>query len=557
MRRFLILSSAILFSTLSVISLGASSVNAASYADDLTVSDTIKIAPSSSSGLNSGEDEYFDYGTQWLSKFKEAFDNDYFGNNQTCTNDLSFKTKVTNSTNWKSWAISLGHTSGTTVNFERAYSQITLHFLTQDDSGKPSLNYGNDVSYYGIRASNYMSVSLRLNSSNQPIIDSCEKTPPTYSSTVTYYQVDQGGIYHTQYLNGYAYRLVFAYNFDINYPTGYDGDTIPDIYTPPDTHLEYGIHFTIDNVYKDTFKAQYKSFYTKPENVRGIQGPLQIMWKISDPDKPNPNIVPEAETVCGPIVLDIDEPFTDRHCTKGTLTDKNYLVSAIPVPPTIQGYKLESLTTVLKVDFSRVTTGYSSEKCTQGVTGVGIGIWCNEKEVYEDCTTYGMDVIAGISCAFRNFGVFLLEIATFLFVPNYSTVSNELQSMTNTIKTSLGFLYSPIDFIVQVFKLLVDQGQNPTGQTCYIGSFSFFGSTSAPFYMCAWRNQLPQLWSLMQIAIQGGIAVGFSVAFWRKFMGFFGNHIEDDEIGEREDLSGYEWVDERTGERGPIGGRKK
>jgi hypothetical protein len=214
--------------------------------------------------------------------------------------------------------------------------------------------------------------------------------------------------------------------------------------------------------------------------------------------------------------------------------------------------------------FSGSTDDASTTQNCISSTLAGQNVTRCSSSLLQACQFSGIsDLMSYVSCTLNNALQMLKSLSLNLFVPDWTDIKTFFGAFVVQAQTSLGFLYAPINFLTALFNLVVNQATNPTGDTCDLGPITIFGA-SAHIAICEWRYQFPQLWNYMQLFIQGGIAFGFSVAFWRKFNSFFGNHIEDhDGSSEQaaEDTSGYRWYDDRTGDSGSIhdgsAGRRK
>lgn len=166
------------------------------------------------------------------------------------------------------------------------------------------------------------------------------------------------------------------------------------------------------------------------------------------------------------------------------------------------------------------------------------GIDCVPPPLYANCSVHDFKVtfwdngpqfsipsVDSIWCALKNFGTFLMhEVFHPLFVPNGYRVSILFENTLKSLQGSLGFLWTPVSFIQATYSGIVNN--HISGDTCALPAMSLFGS-SARIHLCQWRYQFPQLWQYMQIAIQGGLAIGFIWALYRSLMRLFGVHIED------------------------------
>lgn len=199
------------------------------------------------------------------------------------------------------------------------------------------------------------------------------------------------------------------------------------------------------------------------------------------------------------------------------------------------------------------------------VDSVCIEGFCEEKKEkpkYEDCSQYdynfnGLKIpsFGSIACAIRNsFVWFFTDFIFGIIFPKVEDIKVLFDDLLNTIIDRLGFLALPFTFIKGVFTTV--QAMTVTNNTCAL-NLTVFGST-ASVELCKWRYQLPQMWSLMQTILQGGIAIGFLWTCYRLANRFFGIYIEDyDEEDVESSTRSVRWLDERTGEVGDWEERRK
>lgn len=185
-----------------------------------------------------------------------------------------------------------------------------------------------------------------------------------------------------------------------------------------------------------------------------------------------------------------------------------------------------------------------------------------EKPKYEDCSQYdynfnGLKIpsFGSIACAIRNsFVWFFTDFIFGIIFPKVEDIKVLFDDLLNAIIDRLGFLALPFTFIKGVFTTV--QAMTVTNNTCAL-NLTIFGST-ASVELCKWRYQLPQMWSLMQAILQGGIAIGFLWTCYRLANRFFGIYIEDyDEEDVESSTRSVRWLDERTGEVGDWEERRK
>lgn len=317
-------------------------------------------------------------------------------------------------------------------------------------------------------------------------------------------------------------------NFPVNYPPDYAGQTIPSEYIP---------------------KTRFKSKFLV--TVVGIQ--VQIVTTGKDKFIPS---LPQNVCATNQYTITNNSDYTDTYTAKAGTQDighvfevpklGTYKLTIIPVdcgPPFVN---LPNNYVPLKTEFNLKVDGSSFHFTHNDITCDEFGN-CEDIDSYEDCTLYGTDILGAIGCYINNFSKWLTATVFFLLVPDFDAIVTVFNVFIEQVKTTFGFLYAPIEFIIRLFELITTQSNNPTGASCSLGTMTLFGSSSE-IQLCAWRYQFPQLWSLMQIVLKGGIAFGLIFAYWRKFTSLFGHHIEDYD----DSLDDAEWFDDHTGERGSI-----
>lgn len=226
----------------------------------------------------------------------------------------------------------------------------------------------------------------------------------------------------------------------------------------------------------------------------------------------------------------------------------DYCIDALPDDTEYINYKERFM--YITVDGKRHSGSTVDSVCIEGFCEEN-----KEKPKYEDCSQYDFDFNGlkipspgSIACAVRN--SFIWFFTDFLFgiiFPKVEDIKVLFDDLLNTIIDRLGFLALPFTFIKGVFTTV--QAMTVTNNTCAL-SLTVFGST-ASVELCKWRYQLPQMWSLMQTILQGGIAIGFLWTCYRLANRFFGIYIEDyDEEDVESSTRSVRWLDERTGEVG-------
>lgn len=155
----------------------------------------------------------------------------------------------------------------------------------------------------------------------------------------------------------------------------------------------------------------------------------------------------------------------------------------------------------------------------------------NGKPYYEKCD------LLDIMCHMRNFFKAFRNFVEWLFVPDLDKLNDEFIVLSDRFKKSMGIFFAPIDFFISTFQLFSGYMNNPTGHYCSLGSWQMFGrGGSAPIELCRWRDQLPQLWSIMQLAIQASLSIAMLYMFWavtkKGILGQNDTSDEDDDSGD-------------------------
>lgn len=212
-----------------------------------------------------------------------------------------------------------------------------------------------------------------------------------------------------------------------------------------------------------------------------------------------------------------------------------------------------------------VVDGNSGSYDTDKMQCTNEGVECVPPPLYEDCSVHDMKIhfwaggpefsmpsISSIWCTMRNWGVLIShEIIRPLFIPNAYRVSLLFDNTRNSFMSSLGFLGEPFKVVAQIFDFIVSD--RSAGHNCALPPLTVFGAT-ATIELCAWRNQLPDVWRFMQLVIQGSIALSFLWVSYSLVMRIFGVEVpayEEESIETHPDVSRHktDYVDGKEGKR--------
>lgn len=182
--------------------------------------------------------------------------------------------------------------------------------------------------------------------------------------------------------------------------------------------------------------------------------------------------------------------------------------SVVPKPASPEGtelkYDVQSFQ--LNIDGTSYTGNPTDGECTDG--------FCPSPSPYEDCSTYGTDVVGGLGCVMRNFGVLLKVILTNLFVPNSTFLKEYQANLTGFFNEKLGFLATSAGFITGLFSSIISGAANTS---CTITpSGTFFGS-SFTIDVCTFQRITAGGFAAIQTLIIGLTSVALFFAGLRKY----------------------------------------
>jgi len=172
-------------------------------------------------------------------------------------------------------------------------------------------------------------------------------------------------------------------------------------------------------------------------------------------------------------------------------------------------------------DYDFVPTTVYLEINGQSITGdtrdaeCDVSGFCEAPSPYEDCGTYGTDLIGGLGCQFRNFGVFMGIMLRNLFVPPASFFQEYWNRFNSFMNTKLGFLYQSITSLVGIVTAMIS---NVGSANCVLQTPGEIWG--APFRLngCALNEISPVIWTGVSTLLRGAVVIGFVYAFHRKYV---------------------------------------
>lgn len=293
-------------------------------------------------------------------------------------------------------------------------------------------------------------------------------------------------------------------NWPITYPPGYDGVFPPD--TPPQDSviISPSIFYLVD---KKIFTFQNSFDLPSIFGSWSIDGLYtQIDWELQrwDEDQGTYNtVVSRRTTVMEKFTFNIDDLGQEygQYRVQATF----YTSGFVP-----EGFEYGTRSVTLPIDGST----YSGDTSQMDCEGLSCDVY--EQSPYEDCTTFGLDIVGGIGCVFRNFGVWLVATLQWLFVPSDSFVAGWQRDTGNFLNQKLGFLYSSIGFVTGVFGSILS---NAGTGTCTLSTPGTLFGAPVSFNMCSIQQVIG---NTAWLAIQG-IVISLTIlllafAAYRKYL---------------------------------------
>lgn len=286
-------------------------------------------------------------------------------------------------------------------------------------------------------------------------------------------------------------------NFDgIVYPPDYEGQIFEptilngDVYRP-----EIGYFTTTENVIKAVYTNGTNNEVCIPVGLVETTGCVQplLRWKIMAED---------GTTELTSSVKDLFQPFDYKFPAFGTYyLDVSFTHPGTPYAPFSPEITLQSTRIEIDANGTFLTGGTGANECSV----VGSVFTCSPASPFEDCTTYGLDIIGGFGCVINNFGIWLRNTLIDLFVPNSQALQASLDNFTSAFQSQLGFLYTAFNMLVQwITSLLI------VTPRCDIdfGSATFFGAT-IDINFCAFEQSAPTIYNPIMTMTRLLLAAGF------------------------------------------------
>lgn len=294
-------------------------------------------------------------------------------------------------------------------------------------------------------------------------------------------------------VNNGATSNLFSNVNDITYPTGYTGTQVRTSFTPSNI-LYPGVDWSVSDR-KVTAKYLYNITGAKQEDT------FNITWTLCKLDN-NKNVI---ENTCD--ISDAQKNVVYTHDVHD-YGDFALLVHVYKPPPLLsfpEEITVKDLLINLKIDGSNFSGSTIGANCTD----LGDGFTCKEKSPYEDCSLFGVDIVAGIGCHFRNFATALKNILIFLFVPSSTLFSNVVDSWTSKLESILAPLFLTPTIMGNVSNAFIDAPQIQQTSNCphYFGNLFGHVMSMNPCYILNQTGVLPTI----RIIINSGLVLALAV----------------------------------------------
>lgn len=286
----------------------------------------------------------------------------------------------------------------------------------------------------------------------------------------------------------------FINNFPITYPQGYEGIRIDNLDVKK--NITPSIHYNVNGFKFEAFLCS--------KQFQDLCKPMTYPWgrdtKFRYEIKNNPTDDKPIYS-SGDLSLADSLHFVYNFDKKG----KYYLIlqyvwPGIPFPGLDDKYNFHVLNLPILIDGSSYFSGTKSQNCENGS--------CKDYSPFRDCSS--LNIIQAIGCHLDNFGIALKSYLAYLFVPDISDLKDYFKNFTDTMSKSLGFLWTPFDFTINVLKSITSS--DVTNNTCDIGY---------NLKLCAWRYNFPQVWNIFQKLLQSAVVIVLIYAYWRKITNIF------------------------------------
>lgn len=316
-------------------------------------------------------------------------------------------------------------------------------------------------------------------------------------------------------------------NAEPNYPVGYEGTRIKA--TPNERKLvapDYKYEVRDKHLSAKDYNQDLPTI-TSDEGYYVVAGQLEwTLFKCDAWDETTNNCT--TSTIAKHEILDLDSEFQHDVSSYGDyILNAQYLVQqcfrypSYPATPDYcfyvdYGVELDGDYTFLPtrshliIDGKDITGDTTNEVCD--ASGL-----CVPASLYDDCSTFGVDILGGVGCIIKNFGTFLKEMLTNLFVPPSGLMTTMMRNMQDFFSEKLGFLYQSIEKVIGVFTTIIGAAGTPNPVLSPQGNY--FGRP-VHFDMSSMQGIVsPEGWTAILTIIRSVTSVAILYGLYRTWVG--------------------------------------
>lgn len=324
----------------------------------------------------------------------------------------------------------------------------------------------------------------------------------------------------------------FISNANVQYPAGYTGKTVINSPILPLISVDYGINFKYKNAQTD-FTAEYLSKTTDPPT--DLPDPTHIYWELVDPALNNCDITQTfnrgmnldgtynsdsnnschtegsnttgIQTIVCRAYLPVSVSFSNENCLKWgsavpfkapTLERQTYKIYA-SLGNEIKSteYKVLERYSSFTVDFSKSAQSGNTELCEPGALAQNETVNCSSPGIYKSCE------VLDVKCNLDNFGAFLMDMLTILFVPSKSDITSTIESFNTDTHNIAEVIALPITSIAK----LTTASCSPISLSLPFVAKPITLQCLTPIY----ANAFGSTWAILQVVLTGVVAYGVTI----------------------------------------------
>lgn len=343
-------------------------------------------------------------------------------------------------------------------------------------------------------------------------IESNGSTTCYYNSSYSGYHSVSNNVTSDTDRNDWGKQFLFVTNgFTVTYPTGYEGEEIP-VEATPDLRepLTPKILYLLKN---DELTVNYVGDTQIPLNyispVCNIEfNKFDLKYEIINGED---EIVETKVVKCTEEVV-FNLPGFDEYTLRVAFQDSNGVEFSDDNGNAFTNYK--ALVGYYELNYGQSYIG-GTDQCESTTED---SFTCVAPSIYEDCTTYGADIIGGFGCQFRNFGVWLKTTLMELFVPRSSVLTGKFADLQTAWTAQSGALGQAINYITSLLSNVVSMGSVPSCSLTLGDEYGTFFGTPVSFNVCQFENISPAVFYLMQALLITLSLIGLLFALHRKYL---------------------------------------